>query len=341
MPLLTRPFLIAATLVLAAEATVRASAPSLPRPQFWPNTEQQTKADQMTALSRRGGARIVFVGSSLVDIAINPWEFGDGGGGRRPAYDGALGGESLWTLDVWTRGEVVPKLRPEVVVLGVSGRELNGRDPTLATRRQALRSRAFRRVSGNETTLDRLESRAESWSRLFRYRKVLRQPLTVAGRATRDSSFRVDRWGRLHAAVFQRPYLRGRQTAFQPSALRRWGLGPHWVAALRRTAGRLRAKGIDVVIVNMPLTEDWVGLLGRGRVDYERTTRAAAQVSSETGARFVDAGLWEREFFADAGHLNDRGAERFTRWMLDELGPSIGAQGASNPSEAQSPGEAP
>ena len=119
--------LLMVVLVLGgSELAVRAVSSKLQPPLLWVNREAQNKAVAMDALRRsKGGASVVFVGSSMTNAAADPALATRLLGVKRPAFNAALDGADLRALEFWTLRVVVPKLRPRAVVIGVSSREFN------------------------------------------------------------------------------------------------------------------------------------------------------------------------------------------------------------------------
>ena len=84
------------------------------------------------------------------------------------------------------------------------------------------------------------------------------------------------------------------------------------IKALATSIRDLRRDSVDVVVVNMPVTQDYVDYMP---APAEQTNAKCWQVIRETaekaGARYVEAGVWDRSLFADPIHLNAAGSERF------------------------------
>jgi hypothetical protein len=90
-----------------------------------------------------------------------------------------------------------------------------------------------------------------------------------------------------------------------------------------RLVSELRRRGVDVVLVDLPVYEPvTVPMHPRGAVDVARYRQALRSVAARLGVPLLDArraGPWEREHFADPEHLNGRGARRLTAWLAAEL----------------------
>ena len=118
-----RPLLVALLVVLASELGVRAL--DLPTPLVFSSVEAQIKAEELRAT---GPGRIdtVFVGSSVLDVAVQPDRFATAAGLDGDAYNAALLGADMRSLELWVEHVVVPAVAPKRVVFGLNCRELNG-----------------------------------------------------------------------------------------------------------------------------------------------------------------------------------------------------------------------
>ena len=108
------------TVILIGEVAARLLSSNLPEPQRWQSIEAQQKVEQMDRLKARDGAEIVFVGTSLVNVAIDPSIVERGLGPDVDVYNGALSAGVPSIMEPWTTSVVLPRLHPKVVVLGLS-----------------------------------------------------------------------------------------------------------------------------------------------------------------------------------------------------------------------------
>jgi len=169
--------LVVAVAVLAlAELTVRARASTMPDPPRWSAPEIDYKEAQVERLQARGGASVVFLGSSVIDAAANPTLVASPGAAR-PPYNAGFGGGSVRMINTWATKVAVPRLKPDVVVLGLASRDLNPNDPEQVRLEQDfVAARAVKELTGRASSLDRAERRLERSSALFKYRSQLRRP---------------------------------------------------------------------------------------------------------------------------------------------------------------------
>jgi hypothetical protein len=304
-------------MLLVAEASVSAVADRLPEPREWSSPELDVKDDAVLSLEQQGGAGVVFVGSSNMDVAAYPPTLPPVGG--RPAYNAAVGAGDLTMIDTWATRFVVPHLHPDVVVVGLSSRELNPNDPAQTRHRiDFLASPAVEHLLGTESILQRIGRRAADVSRVVEHRATLRQPARVY-EALRGRELRTGEFGEvvspsgqyqgfLHAQFVASPAA---TEALRSAGLHDFVIGDERVALARHLLTTLTGQGIRVIVVNMPMTRTFVDAHPRGQADYDEATATIRREAEDAGATFVDLGVWPDDLFADAVHLNGRGSARF------------------------------
>lgn len=312
-------------LVLLAELGVRARAASMPDPLRWSAPELQYKEQQIHRLEGRGGASVVFLGSSVVDVGVDPTLVPQPRGGR-PVYNAATGGGSIAMIDTWGERVAVPRLKPDVVVVGLVSRELNPNDPVQASlERSFLASPAVRELQGTETFAQQAECHAEQWSTLYKYRTLLRQRRFLAnvvgnGSApTRHARSKTTADDGQYQGFLQLRYNGASAAQFRATALRDFRVGAGQLATLRHLLTYLKAHVPHVIVVDMPVTATYVSLHPHGRADQEAFDRALAAEAAAVGARLVRPGVWPEDTFADPAHLNGNGARRLTTMLAAEL----------------------
>jgi hypothetical protein len=310
---------VVATLVLA-EVTVRLVAGSLPPPAGWPSDEYPQKDDRMAELAGDGGAGVAIVGSSVADVSIDPTALPH----PRGAYNAGLAGATAWIVDVWTRRLVVPQLDPDVVVVAVSSRDLNDNGLGVSGRDESFRtSRGGRHLLGTESTADRVERWLAERSALVRYREVLRRPLeawTGYEPPGRDAFGAITDEGLL-TEVLEHPYRDDddTRTFFRTEPLRDFALGGEQQAAFERLVTALVADGRRVIVVDVPVTEDYVEAHPAGSSDMAAYRAVVDRIVAAAGAELVRPGIWDEALFSDALHLNGAGVERLTALLAEVL----------------------
>lgn len=302
--------------LLAVELGARVAAGHLPDPQVWSTPETQYKVEQMERLAERGGAEVALVGSSIIDVGVDPSQLGP------DVYNAALGAGSIGMVADFTRAVVVPRLDPSTVVIGISSRELNGNATSMAvTEAEFRRAPALREALGTENIFDRLTRWASSVSVLVRDRAVLRDPDHWLGDAGEE-------WG--PTATDDRGYFLGfrdRSYRFGPAgaqllrrgALENFALGTEEIATLRDLVTGLTADGRRVVLVVTPVSADYVATYPRGTTDHEAFLGVVRDLARDTGVTLVEAGIFEEAAMADTLHVNAAGAQRLTAMVADAL----------------------
>src|SRR5688500_18520733 len=104
---LLRVIAAASAVVVVAELAVRWRADELPAPVTWSAPELDVKEAQIDQLEASGGASTVFLGSSTVDVGVDPSALSPDGAGGRPSYNAATGAASIGMIDLWARHVVI------------------------------------------------------------------------------------------------------------------------------------------------------------------------------------------------------------------------------------------
>jgi hypothetical protein len=306
-----RRWLVAvAVVLLVAELTVRSLTGVLPPPSGWPTDEFPLKDDRTAELADEGGTGVVIVGSSVADVSVDPTALHH----PRGAYNAGLVGATSWVVDVWTRLLVVPRLDPDVVIVAVSSRDLNDNSGGAEESDETFRRSAGGRwLLGTESTADRVERWFTERSALLRYREVLRRPVeALAGYDPPDRDAAAITELGLETHLLDTDYRLDDfvDTFFRTQTLRDFALGGDQEAAFRRLVTSLAAGDRRVVVLDVPVTADYVALHPRGADDMADYRAAVDAVVTETGAELVRPGVWASAFFSDPLHLNGAGVER-------------------------------
>jgi hypothetical protein len=219
-------------------------------------------------------------------------------------------------VDVWSEHVVEPTLRPEVVILSVSSRDVNQNGAGLESATVGFeRLPAVRRVLGTETALQKVERWAGDVSKLVRYRGVLRRPLEALfeyDSPDRNLAFNTEFGQELHLA--ETAYQGGPnvEAFFRAEPLLAYTASASQFAALRSIIGRLKTAGVRVVLLDVPVTEQYITLHPRGAEDYLFYEAALNVLAAQTGTDLVDTGVWPSAGFADPLHLNGAGGDLLT-----------------------------
>lgn len=316
-----RSVLVAVLLLLVAELGVRVIDDQLPSPQRWSREEEQIKADDLEALAAEPGG-VVFLGSSMMDAAVDPAHFLSVLERPGPAYNAALLGADTQITRLWATRFVAPTIRPSVAVIGVSCREIGGSEAALGVQyRQFVDAPAMRALMGREKLLDTVDERVGSLSALVRHRFELRRPLNLVGRDRRKSpTFVIDPHGQddfFEHRTYPAPQD-VEKVLYNPDVTE-LVLSKRRVWALADTVRSLRRDSVEVLVVNMPITQDFVGYMPPpSEQTNARCWRVLRETAEGAGARYLEAGVWDRSLFADPIHLNGAGSREFSA-MLAEM----------------------
>jgi hypothetical protein len=320
------PIIVALVVLLLAEVAVRVGKSSLATPSAWPAPELQKKYDQIVA--RAGSAQgtdVVLVGDSMMDAGGDPAALVAAGSAAR-VYNASVAGETLPTIAEWTAKVVVPRLHPKVVVIGFSSNELSPAVLAPSLGLSAYRhSRAVRDAEGTGGVIDRADGLLRRTSMLYRYRSVLRNPLslggTVAGSAGGIFDPKLTGDGQDLAFTGQQYLAQGGVNQARLvigtiiATLEGFTVGKDNVAILQGLITNLRRQNIQVLLVAMPVTADLVSFHPAGAADYQRALASFGSIAQASGALLAVPGVWPINEFADPVHLNGAGTVHFTKYL--------------------------
>ena len=317
---------VAVVVLLVGELIVRVRAHTLPPHQRWPTMQMQFQDEQIGDLGRRGGASVVFLGSSTIAAAIDPSRMRNIPRGR-PGYNAGLGDATLTWTAAWWRSSVLPRLRPDTVVLGLSALELSGGEGWAVHDTRYGEWPGVRHILGAESVADVAERRLEDWSRLFEFRTLIREPSlfgSFVGLADLPEELPRDRVAAPDGQVLLFGDRKYRIKPFvERLSAQRTGRavgGRREMAALGRLLRDLTASVSRVLVVSMPVSPDYLNALPHKRDDKVRSDRAVRIAADRAGARFVNAGIWPTTMFADPVHVNAAGSRRITTLVDRVLG---------------------
>ena len=318
---------VALVTVVAGEAVVRARESVLPRPPTWFGPEMPIKEQQIGALQARGGASVVAVGSSTVDVSVDPSQMAPPPWGR-PAYNAATGAGSLRMIDIWSRYVAIPRLQPDVVIFGIVSREMNPNDPAQRGNEQEFfAAPAVEELLGTESRIEVVERHVSEASRLFEYRKIIRQPENLERMLGLKKNVSGRTYGDIIAddgqfeGFLDRPFTYNENVAreVRNRALNDFDIGPVQLQTLRTLLTYLDTNVPHVIVVNMPVTQQYVDAHPKGQADYDRFVAMLAAEVAKVDVTYVDTGIWSSDLFADPAHLNRAGAKQLTALLDAEV----------------------
>lgn len=305
-----------------AEAGMRVAEGRSCPPSTWPSEEIGAKYDQIVDL-QDSNERLdtIFVGSSAVFEGIDPIAFSAAAGGRSVAYNAALGAASMLSIAPWTLEILEPLTSADTVVIGVIARDIN--DNGVGQRAFFDRLQAspdFAAASGGEQNLaDRMAATLDDVSALWRMRPFWREPITFL-RGVASNSMRcaeVGPFGAEPASEQEHGYSfdPGFRKFWRDRQLHDFAFGGDEAGALEDLITGLQQRGVEVVLVNMPVTDDYVALLPDAGADQAEFELFLESLAAERGVRYFDAHdvIASRDQFRDPAHLNPSGANALSQ----------------------------
>jgi hypothetical protein len=297
-----------------AELGTRAIASHLPAPLQWDTYETQAKVAQIDALAKQGGAQVVYLGSSTIDVGVDPTMVDAQLGGHVRSYNAGLESAIPRLTAKWAEYVVIPKLHPKVIVIGLSSYDLGAEDPGRTGFYDAyVGSAGAQQVMGTADPIQEVDYWLGQHSSLWFHKYQLRDPETV-WRAIEGKAPAVDP----SAAALT---AQGRQTADQHLPyqdlttvdLKGWRLGTKDTSALRGLISFAHHRGIKVVLVDMPVAPQFVAAMPHGAASYETFNNELAAIGRQTSSTvlFYQRVTSDSLFFNNI-HLNHTGAELFS-----------------------------
>ncbi|HEX3794014.1 MAG TPA: hypothetical protein VHV57_05910 [Acidimicrobiales bacterium] len=313
--------------LLLAELITRAIGSNLPAPLQWQSYETQRKVQQIDALSKKGGVPVVFLGSSLPEVGIAPKIIDEQIGHGVKSYDAALASSIPRMTTAWAESVVIPKLHPRVLVLGVGAYDLGaeGGASRTAFYNAFLGSAGAKQAMGTEDAIQKANRWLGQQSALWFHKDQLRDPETVA-RAVLGRTPPTDP----EAADLDKD---GRQTIDQFAAFSNqsrvdvtdWSPGQKDMDAVKQLITYAHKRGITVVLVDMPVTNQLVDRMPHGQASYQefKFLLGAIGEDSHTKVLYFDQ-IRSDSLFLDDIHLNHAGTDLFSTELGTALKPLVG-----------------
>lgn len=302
--------------LVVAELGARAAAPRLVEPLRFHSYEAQRKVEQMDG---HEPVDVVFVGNSMSNVGFVPSAFSSALGGDVTAYNASLSSAIPRLVDVWTRSVVLPRLRPRVLVIGLTSFDLSDEPPGRTAFFDAyVASPGGRAALRDESAADRVERALEDRSELLANRVELRDPEQLLDALRGDEPppdpvvESIDADG--YMAFRNTQQFDERPPGGPGLNLTSWSLGVDDPLALHRLITTAQADGVRVVLVQLPVTPEYLARHPHPD-DYARFESAVAAIAADTGADVLDLdGVvgTDHTYFADEVHLNARGSAVLT-----------------------------
>jgi len=313
-----RTTLIVLAVLLVAELIARVLAGGLPNPD-WNFAQTDRKVEEMQAMAAAGEtADVVLIGNSSVNAAFVSEDL-ERLTGLDNFYNAGLDGSAIRQTEDWALNVVVPLTRPEVVVIGLTSRDLN--DASSANAEvfdNYLTSRGRARFMGEETSGQRVQRTLSGVSALVQVSPFIRDPaalVTQYSPGNPDSGEFV-----LPGEVYNLRPLDVART--RERALNDYTLGGIELESFGRLVDGLQAAGIEVVLVEMPfVAEDYLAMHPNGAADYDAYRATVESFASGRNLAYLDLTdyPWTTDEFYDFLHVNSTGIAIVNQALADGL----------------------
>lgn len=316
-----KALVLAVLAVGSAELALHALEDRLPDPVLWGGGEVSTKVAQVEAWEGES-VDVLLLGPSHASIGLTPAAMRkEQGFSDLSVYNGGLNGRTFTVIDFVSRHVYEPEFRPKVAVVTASPVVLNGNNMWMERNSSefftapipaALSSRGVRKRWGlfltKHVNLYKYRRRGEGLAKGFVGGKKV---LDRFGYHAVEGEYDFDRRRELAAAVH--PYQ---------SIMSSHSFDGVSVDAFRVLIQRLRDRGTEVVVVNMPFRQELLEISVRGAEEYDDYLKAVENSTIEVGAYWWDYqnGLELTDMdFRDVDHLNVTGAEKVSRRLAQDL----------------------
>ena len=313
------------------DGALRLAAARIEDPLLYWNWEAQHKIESMDALGKKGGASVVFVGSSIMQT-VNPRLVTRALSLERPAFNAALNGSGMQAWELWIRSVVVPRLRPDVIVLGFNAEGLNDHGIQQKQYYESMITSPYgARLDGRGRLVDRIEGWWAARSYLIRYRSLLRRPWSaIQNRHKNDRRGAATEAGTLATITefMSRPY-KAQPPGLVPGWRRQFNdytPGGSMLTRLDDLKRFLDGEGIRLLLVRMPISRDIVGVQPTWETDRQRFASVIDPFIREKGIASFDAEAAlgsSPEIFVDSVHLNRRGSDLISAQLAEALRPLL------------------
>lgn len=295
--------------LLVAEIAVRMLGAVLPEPRDWYHDIAQAKAEQLEQM-KGSELDMVFAGTSQTYYAIGPRAI-DGTLGTK-SYNAAIPAGVPPLQERWLLNQVLGRVDTDVVVWGMSVLDLNdGRDLTVVD--SYTSAPATRRG-----VLAEIDRRLASQVGLFRYRRQLFDPDAWADRTKMDAIRSIIRPDGQRQPADRAPSQEERRR-IRKQVVADYQTGGRMVASARRTIEALKDRGIEVVVVWLPVPERLLDLLPDSRLEHE-ARQQARHLADVFALPFLDVSEgFTNDDFLDYTHLGEHAAERLTQQLSAKL----------------------
>lgn len=313
-----RTVLVALAVLVALEAVLHLAGDRLGEPQLWYSPRAQQAVAEMDRLAQADvTSDLVLAGSSMVEFGFRSELLED-------ALDtvtqvGNVGIPKGYTTVTrrWLLDEVLPRLGPNRVIWGLTSLDFNAGRPTPALP-QYEEARA-----GARGFFGWLDRRLWSVSMISRYRDLLREPSALLG--VFEDPVPEETQPELVDLLTPTEWPDVAQTdrAFQAlrgSLLHDFSIGDQHAADFEYTMAALADRGIELVVVLLPVSEEFVNAHPEGEATFERFRFWLRSEVASRGVPVFDysKAISEGEFL-DYNHISPNAASVLTGLLIDDL----------------------
>jgi hypothetical protein len=307
-----------------------ALGPHLPDPVVYPTREIQLGVDRLDERAEVGCTDLLVSGNSVAAAALSAQRLAE----RLGLDDGVVGvlGGSMASVDVdWMNRVTLPRTHPGTVVY-VASPVMFFPDDVAESYGLRIYERAVALRGGWAGDLQRW---AVDHVPLIRYRSDVADTETLVDAITGDTptelvteapGFRVEPDGHVSSTATWNgdPSWLARLNDAIAAVGAQWRIDLDEQAVLRDHFADLAERGIDVVEVIPPVTDDLRTHFPGGPAGFDDYLVAARGVVDGTSARLVDLSsqAYPDDLFFDTHHLNELGSQRLTDDVVAALGPA-------------------
>lgn len=298
-----------------------------PEPTLWYSPLVQAKLDYLKDFQRKHRVDVLFVGHSAVQTGINPEVFDEEYSKQVPragkAFNGGLEGLPPYGvhffLDIYLR-----YANPQTIIYGLLPGDLSSANPLAKDMTEQLEQCAIAQVEAQRGLRGWIFARLFRWSQLFRYRVVLLQLLLKGGRPKADPVYFDYRGFYPQSRRLTDIPPSDRDALLMPYLYANYAIGGRQTEELQSIIELCRQKGIQLVLVNMPVASGYESSFG-GTEIYPSYLATLQRLSTQNGVRFWDAGAakipqaLDDSDFQDLHHLNRFGASKLSTLLAQRF----------------------
>jgi hypothetical protein len=298
----------------------------LPAPELtlWHMPLIQTKMDYLKTFEETRGIDVLFIGNSTTQAGIDPQAFDKARGNSTINSPGAFNGslEGLPPYGVLLFLEIYLKYtQPEIIIYGLTPQDLNSNSPWA----HDVVSRLKRSPMALAEAGRGFQGHMNAWflknSYLYRYRFILHQML-LGGEVNRSRTnvYFDDRGYHPIKRKLSDIPKEERGGFYNKAGVLNYSTEGEQLSSLKRLIELCKDKNIPLILVNMPLAEDYNNNFD-SLEDYYLYLSTVAILANETNIPYWNMGNFPEfngfkdNHFGDFNHLNLSGAEKLSQMI--------------------------